>query len=88
MSIEELLDRVCVGYAAYLNTSISRFLRCVVEHNIHKWNGTKLKDAVTILSRYDISAQVSDSGGIIVDGIEQRSRKIGKIIKLHAEVQR
>ena len=36
ISVEELHNRVSTGFAAYLNTSSSRFLRCEVEHNLCK----------------------------------------------------
>ena len=88
LSVEELHDRVYTGFAAYLNTSSSRFLKCVVEHNLHKWRGTHLKSAVTILSRYGIESEISDKGAIIIDGTEQKGYKLGQLIKSRAAEQR
>ena len=75
VSVEELHDRVTTGFAAYLNTSSSRFLKCVVEHDLYKWEGTHLKDAVTILTRYGIESVVDGKGAILVDGVEQKSTR-------------
>ena len=88
ISVEELHDRVSTGFAAYLNTSSSRFLKCVVEHNLYKWNGTKLKTAVTTLSRYGIDSEVNDKGAIVIGSIDQKSHTVSKQIKLRAAILR
>ena len=46
LNIVEMHDRINVGMATYISTSDSKFMKSVKEHEISKWAGTSMKDAM------------------------------------------
>ena len=78
-------DRINVRMATYISTSDSKFMKNVKEHEISKWAGTRMKDAVTILNRYGSAA---DDGCLTINNEVMKSKKASNVIKKKARNNR
>lgn len=86
--LAEMYDRVNAGMAIYTSISESKCMKSVKEHEMSTWTRTRLKEAVTILNRYEIDADITDDGNFLIDNEQVRPKKASPIIRQRAREKR